>query len=452
MRVLAIGYPLPNVVVDNYNVFTAPSYNDYDVLYIDPASIDRTARELISGEKEFTAMDGRPVLNAPTSAATVSAADQMKRRIDETKRLLEDGGLVVVVGRPDALQSGVLGFEGCDRYHWLPAPGGISWGQPFLKAAEGKTVRIVSEDHPFSNVLREHRKEAAYRAVFDDRQAEIRKFGKTIATGGAGIPIAMEFPVLGGRVIFVPVMAESAGPGRTKVAQSVIDACRQLSGETFEDPAPYWAKGVAVPGLEQIEAELEEAESTASEATSRATAVRERHDELARYRRLLWEDGQRYAHATTEALRMLGFTVVSEPLEPLVVESEGVKAFVELESSRSMVTEWPYIRLQRRLEEHLLKHGESLKGVVIANGLREKDPEQRTEELSDPLRIACENYRYSLVTSKTLFELIRRVLGGAEDSLLLSVRRRLMKGAGLIPLDGLVGEATEEKTDSGPIF
>lgn len=452
MRVLAIGFALPNVAVDNYNPLTAPSYNDYDVLFIDPASIDRTVREVLSGEKEYNAMDGRPVINAPTSASTVSIADQLRRRLDETRRLLDDGGLVVVIGRPDGVQSGVLGFEGCDRYHWLPAPGGLSWGQPYLKPAEGKTVRIVSEDHPFSAFFREHRKEIAYRAVFDDRHQEVRRVGKTIATGGAGVPTAVEFQVLNGRVLFIPAMSESAGAGRTKSAQAVVDACRQLSGATFEEPAPYWAKGIAVPGLEQIEAELEEADAAAAAATSHAAAVRERHDSLARYRRLLWEDGQRFGHSATEALRMLGFTVASEPLEPLVVESEGSKAFVELESGRAQVTEWPYIRLQRRLEDHLLKSGESLKGIVIANGLREKDPEQRTDELGEPLRVACENYRYSLITSRTLFELIRRVLGGAEDSTLLAVRRRLMAGGGLLDLDQLVGEAREEKKDSGPIF
>ncbi|HMO96535.1 MAG TPA: hypothetical protein PKD27_10480 [Tepidiformaceae bacterium] len=452
MRILAIGYALPNVAVDNYNPLTAPSYNDYEVLFIDPIGIDRTVRELLNTEKEYTAMDGRPVLNAPTSAASVSIADQLKRRIDETRRLLEDGGLVVVAARPDALQSGVLGFEGCDRYHWLPAPGGLSWGQPYLKAAEGKTVRISAEDHPFSAVLREHRKEVTYRAVFDDRQTEVRKLGKILATGGAGIPIAMEFEVLGGRVVFVPVMSEAAGAGRTKVAQAVVDACRQLSGATFEEPAPYWTKAVAVPGLEQIEAELEEADAAATAATSHASAVRERHDELARYRRILWEDGQRYSHAATEALRMIGFTVASEPLEPLVIESEGARAFVEFEASRSQVTEWPYIRLQRRLEEHMLKTGESLKGVIIANGLREKDPEQRSEELSEPLQVACENYRYGLITSRTLFELVRRVLGGAEDATLLGVRRRWLKGAGLVSLEELTGDAAEEKKDTGPIF
>lgn len=452
MRVLSIGFPLPNVAIDNYSALSAPSYSDYDVLIVDPASITRDVHDLLTDVRNFEAQDDRPVLNAPTTSTSVSATDQLRRRLDETTRLLENGGLVVVFGRPDATITGLLGFEGCDRYHWLPAPAGLAWGPPFLKAAEGKTVRIVAEQHPFAEVLREHRKEAGYRAMFDDRQAAIRAHGRTIASGGSRVPIAMEFEVLGGRVTFIPVLSEATGTNRTALAQDLVDACRRLSGSDFLAEAPYWTRSVALPGLEQVEAELEEAEAAANEATARLTAVRERQDELARHRRLLWEDGAPFAQAVTEALRMLGFSVTSTAPDPLAIESDGVSAFVEIESSREQVVEWPYVRLQRRIEEHLLKAGSAPKGMVIANGFRMTEPDQRSEETSEPLRIACENYRFGLVTARDMFELVRRVLGGADEATLLGLRRRIMAGKGHLTLERLLGEVGEETPDAGPIF
>jgi len=452
MRLLSIGFPLPNVAIDNYNALTAPSYNDYDAVFIDPASVTRVVKELAIDGLEYDSFDGRPVINAPTTASSVSAAEQLRRRADETRRLLDAGGLVVVVGRPDAVQGGLLGFEGCDRYHWLPAPGGISWSAPYLKPAEGKTVRIASEYHPFAGLLREHRKETNYRAIFDDRQPEVRRAGKVVATGGAGVPIAMEFAVLGGRVLFIPAIAENAYINRSELAEHIVDACTRLLGADANTSAPFWVRSQALPGLEQLEAELEESESAAAEASAHATSVRERHDTIARHRRLLWEDGQAYSGAVVEALRLLGFLVEYTPGESITLEHEGTKACLEVESSREQVVEWPYIRLQRRLEEHLIKHGETLKGILVASGWRDKDPEERGEELSTPLRIACENYRYSLLTSRTLFELTRRVLGGADDATLLGIRRRLIAGAGLLSTEALLGEAAEETSDSGPIF
>lgn len=368
MRILSISFPLPNVAIDNYNPLTAPNYNDYDALIIDPAGIDRVVREVIEEGKEFEAFDGRPVLNVPGSATVAGIAEQLRRRLEETRRLLEAGGLVVVLARPDAFQAGVVGFEGCDRYHWLPAPGGMSWSTPWLRAGEGKTVRIADEHHPMSAVLREFRGEVGWRAWFDERQAEFRRHGRPIALGGSGVPIAAEFEVVGGRVVFLPVLSESYGTPRTNLAQALVDACRQMAGLDRGGDAPYWVRSVAVPGLEQVEAELEEAAAAEAAARERLAAVRERHDALARHRDLLWKDGPGFGEAARAALQALGFAVVSRPGEPLAVQSEDVLAFVELESASGQVVEWPYIRLQRRIEAELLAGRPAPRGWSSSTG------------------------------------------------------------------------------------
>jgi hypothetical protein len=451
MRVIAIGYPLPDPNIDNYNALTAPSYHDYDAMIVDPASVTRVVHEVLEEGKEYEAFDGRPVLNAPSSATAVSIADQLRRRLDETRSLLESGGTVVVFARPNAQESGVLGFEGADRYSWLPAPGGLSWNPPYLRAAEGKTTRIALESHPMASVLREFRKDIGYRATFDLRQAEVRSSGRVLATGGAGVPTAMEFPVLGGRVVFVPAFSDTPGTGRTQLATALVDACRRLSGGASAEEAPHWSRGIALPGLEQAEAELEDAAHKAEEATARLDAAREDEAQLVRHRELLWEDGLPFQRAVANALRLLGFAVEGGGETPLVARSEGTEAFVEVESSREQVVEWPYVRLQRRLEERLLATTEQVKGIVIANGERLNTPDQRGERFTPALRIACENYRYTLLTAETLFALVQRALGGAGETALTQVRRRLLRGAGLIELSHALGES-EEKTDSGPIF
>lgn len=451
MRVLVIGYPLPDPEIDNYTVMSAPSYSDYDALVIDPSSITRDARLLIEEGKEFEAFDGRPVVNAPTSASAVSAADQIRRRTDETRRLLESGATVLIFARPNAIQGGVLGFEGCDRYAWLPAPGGLSWGPPYLRAAEGKTVRIVAEDHPAASLLRTYRKEVNYRATFDDRQTELRSAGRVLAAGGSNVPIAMEFPVLGGRIVFLPAFSESTGSVRSEIASAVVDLLRRLSGTATREEAPYWVRSIAVTGLEQAEAELETAEAAATEARAHAEAVRERHDAIERYRRPLWEDGQRFEQAVAESLRLLGFAVTGGHGEPFILSSEGKDALLEMESSREQVVEWPYVRLQRRLEERLLKDSQQLKGIVIVNGDRTKAPDTRGEQFSLPLRVACENYGYALLTAETLFALVQRALGGADESALMGMRRRIMSCAGAVSSELALGEMGEEK-DAGPIF
>lgn len=451
MRILSIGFGLPNPAVDNYNVFTAPSYHDYDVLFIDPMNVTESVNLLLSGEKTFEAQDGRAVVNGASSATAVSAADQLRRRIDETQRLLDAGGLVVVMGRPNATHHGIVGFEGCDRYHWLPAPAGISWSQPYLRQAEGRTVRIIADHHPMADVLREYRKDVVYRATFDERLDVVRQTGRVVAVGGANVPIAMSFPVLAGTVLFIPVMDPGRGPHRSAIAQAVVDACRLMLDVEDEERAPAWARSLAVPGLEQVEAELEEAESAAAKAAEQLAAVRERHGALASHRRLLWATGPEFADAVRQAMELMGFRMTSPAGEPLIFEADEKQVYVEAQASREEVVEWPYVRLQRRLEERLLKRGERHKGMVVVNGHRLSAPSSRGQQYSDALKNACENYGYCLVTGETLFGIVQRALGTADEQLLRGVRRRILGAKGLIDTDTALGKV-EEGRDAGPIF
>lgn len=450
MRLLSIGYPLPHPEIDNHNIFNAPSFFDYDVLYIDPIAITDAIRQLLEGGQAFDGADGRAIVNGATTASSVSAADQLRRRADEAQRFLEGGGLIIVAGRPNATQAGVIGFEGSDRLSWLPAPAGMSWSPPFLRAADGKTVRVVADDHPFGDFLRDYRPESIYRASFDDRQAAVRQSGRVLATGGAGAPVAMEFDVLAGRVLFLPTFARPDSASRTALAASLVDCARRMLGGSSEEDAPAWTRSIAIPGLEQVDAELDEARRAAEAASARLATVQERHDHLAGYRRILWQDGRRFDAALAASFAELGFTVTSAPGDPLAVESEGRLAFVEAASTRDQVVEWPYVHLQRRLEEHLLARGEQLKGIVVVNGHRATALDQRKEQFTEPLRIACENYGYTLVTAETLFSLVQRALGGADEATLTGIRRRLLGARGLLERDTATGDVEEQ--ESGPIF
>ena len=452
MRLLSIGLPLPHVDIDNYNPFTAPSYFDYDALYVEPSAVTRFAAQVLDDNTAFEAFDNRPVVNAASTASAVSAGELLKRRLDETQRFLEAGGTVIVSARPNAVQSGIVGFEGCDRYSWLPAPAGMAWGPPYLRAAEGKTIRIVAEDHPFASYLRDFRRDLGYRAIFDDRQPPVRQHGRVFARGGAGSPIGVEFDVLAGRVIFLPAFPEETY-NRAEMAERLLDAVRQVMRDSRAIEQPSWARDLFVPGLEDAESEAKGAEQASEEAQARLDAARERGDVLTSYRRLVTDDGRTLTDAARDAFALLGFGVLDSKDGPgLVIETEGITAFVECEGSRGEVVEWPYVRLQRRLEQRLLTEGDSPRGIVIANGYRFDPLDARTRpQFTEAVRLACENYRYALLTGETLFALVKGALAGASEGTLAGFRRKIMSRSGHIESDAALG-LTEEPAESGPIF
>lgn len=452
MRLLSIGFPLPNQDVDNYNVFTAPSFFDYDALFVDPAGITSLARQLVEGTGgELHAFDDRPIVNGATTASAVSAADQLRRRLGETERLLEQGGAVIVIARPNATETGILGFEGCDRYYWLPAPEGLSWSAPVLQAAEGRNLNIIDDRHPLETLIREYRRFFGYRAVFDLRQPAVNRSARPWAEARPGLPVGVDFRILGGRVSFIPAVVNEGGLKKPELATAVVTAARMLLGERARETPPAWVSRWPVPGLE----EAEEAAASHQEAMNKAAELladaRTRVEEAAIYRALLWAQGPEFEEAVRRALVLLGFEEGEDAEDGLAIADDGTPALVEVESSREQVAEWAYLRLQRRLDGRLRTGEKLLKGVIVANGFRQTDPSARKEELTGPLQVACQNYRYSLLRGETLLRLARLALEGASAEALARIRRRIIRGAGLITYEMLTGE-NEGDEEPGTLF
>ena len=206
-----------------------------------------------------------------------------------------------------------------------------------------------------------------------------------------------------------------------------------------------------MPGLEQLEAEFEEADSALKAATTRAREVGERRDQLASHRRLLWTTGSEFGTAVRDALLLLGYGIDSPAREPLVVADGEERLFVETEAAAVAVVEWPYIRLQRRLEEEMLRLRKTARGLIVVNGHRMTQPDKRKAQYTDALRLAAENYGYALLTGETLFLMVQRALAGAEPDELETMRRRIARARGVLETPAALGEATES-SGSEPIF
>src|SRR6266567_1112466 len=135
MRLLVVGIPLPNQRIDNYSFFSAPSFFDYDAVLIDPAAIVQVVNEVLNGTSAHATAADEPIVNAPTTGLNVGLADMLRRRRDETERLLARGGTVAIFARPNQAFRFIAGLPAADQYCWLPVPPEMAWAEPYLVPA-----------------------------------------------------------------------------------------------------------------------------------------------------------------------------------------------------------------------------------------------------------------------------------------------------------------------------
>jgi hypothetical protein len=438
MRILSLGVGLPDASIDNFNWASALSFYDYDAIVVDPSeAVSALVEGIVRGEGDFQTYDEIPIADGPTSSDTVGLADMLRRRRDETEKLLARGGLVVVFGYPDVPHPKVAGFTGCHRYYWLPAPAGADYGPNFVKAASGRHVKVVDYEHPFANYLDARRDDVLYRASFAEGATGFPG-ARVVGRSAGDTAICIDVPVGGGRVVFVPALPpRQSGGDRAAVATNLVAAIRNTLLTSAEGSAPEWVSQIALPGLDASRRRMEDAEAKLDELEAELDEARNEYRGTDRYRRILWQEGKYgFELPVRDALKLLGFAEYSTPDMPGRFAYKGDQLLVEAESSTTAVGMDPHYRLRQRIEERIVDDArEPPRGLIVVNGYRETEPSRREQEHIDALRVASESMRYCVITASQLFEAVKDQLEGKGDAEAFCQK--------LLTTDGVLATSTE---------
>jgi hypothetical protein len=432
VRILSLGFGLPDPHVDNYNWASALSFFDYDAIVVDPAvAVSQMVEAVVESGGDYASYFDEPVENAASRTDTIGLADLLRRRRDETERLLARGGLVVCFAYPDAPHPGVSGFTGCHRYYWLPAPPGCDYGAANVRPAGGTYVAPTDYEHPFAELLERFGSRFVYRAILEEGARAFGPFGKVIGRSAGGAAVALDMKVAGGRVVLLPALPERLSQeDRYRLAGVLVNCVRNALLLAAEESPPMWLDLFSLPGLPEAKARLEHAESRLLEAEEEQAAAQNALRAIDRYRRILWEEGKFGLELPVrDALQKLGFVSFTSQDEPAYFGYEGERVLVEAQGSEGVVGMDVHYRLRQRLERKIAE-GERPRGLAVVNGFRLVSPEQRPQQYEEPLRVAAESMRYCLLETTQLFEAVEAAFAGQED-LVKEFCRRILRTEGL---------------------
>jgi hypothetical protein len=453
VRVLSLGIPLPDPQVDNYDWARALSFFDYDALVVDPAvAVSEMVEGVVRDGASFTSYDEEPVQNGPTTAEAIGLADLLKRRRDETERLLARGRLVVCFAYPDVPHPRVAGFTGCHRYYWLPAPAGASYGPDYLKPGGGVEAQVCDYEHPFADFLERHRSLFHYRAVFAEGAAGFGAAARVIARSPGGAAVAVDLAVAGGRIVFLPALpARLNTADRTSLASGLVTAVRNLLLLSSEGPSPAWVSSYDLPGLQEAQERVDRAEAKLEALEVELDEARNAYREVDRYRRMLWQEGKYGLDLPVrDALSLLGMTNFAKPDEPATFSFGDQRVAVETEGSVGAVGMAPHYRLRQRIDREIEERGEAPKGLIIVNGYRETPPPDRPQQYQDSLKVAAESMRYCVLEAVKLFEAVRARMTG-DDAGVKAFLESLMQTEGIFegpPSAGVEPAAVPEAAEA----
>lgn len=430
-RILSLGFPLPGVQVDNHNFINAPSFFDYDAIVVEPHALSELIDGVVDGSVDARTFGDRPVRNEPRATGDPSLADVLLRRRDETRILLEAGGLVVCFAHPAVAHTGISGIEALDDYSWLPLPEGFAVAPPYVLPAEGSQAHVIDFQHPLAAFVHSQLANVTYRARFEPPPAQ---HACVFATSRGGAAIGVEAPLARGRLIFLPALrVMPIGDARYAMSDALQAGIRRALGVMAEGRAPAWVAAHPLPGLAERAAVLEAARSARDEAQGALDDAEASYDELAKYGRLLWQEGALgLEEVVIDALRLLALDVYATDRREMEMRIEGRGVLFEVEGSDGAVDLAAHHRLRQRIERAIERRGEAPRGVLFVNGRRLEDPQKRASQVTDALRLAAETMRYCIAPASTLHAAVEARLGGDAQAVTEYVRR-------LVETDGVLG-------------
>lgn len=421
-RILSLGFPLPGVRVDNYSFASAPAFFDYDALVVDPSSLARLIEGIADGSLEPKTFADRPVRLSTRGPHESSLADVLRIRRDETTRLLDNGGVVVVFAYPP--EDHLVDGDALDDYYWLDAA-------PKCIAGSGTQLHVVDFQHPLAPFVVAQSTNIAYRAHIDERS--LPHGAAVFARSYGGAALAVEMPRENGRVVVIPALrAVPAGDARYAMSESLQAGIRRMLGVMAEGREPYWVPKTTLAGLDEHGAALANARARLEAAERDLRDAEGKYEELARFRRLLWQQGAvGLEDVVLDALRMIGFQVYGNDPSALELRLEGTSVLLEIDAADGPVGMAAHYRLRQRIERAIERRGAAPHGLLLINGHRLLPPHERPTQASDALRTAAETMRYGIGTTAGLFDAIAAYVAGDEASV-NAYRETLLSGIGLL--------------------
>jgi hypothetical protein len=453
VRILSLGHRLMHPNIDNHNIFNAPAILDYEAIVIDVAATAQAIHNAVSSQEAFQTHADVPVANGESIDGVTGIADTLRRRHDELTRALERGAAVIVfTDRPGQI-SGVAGYQGLDRYFFLPAPTGMAWDSITLRGGEGSTLAVTDPAHPTVDLMETYRRSLLYRAYFNDRAPGFAGNARVIGRSEGGAPIAVEFSVLNGRVIFLPTPQES---GVRWLIQSESDAIIVAFNELLQrsdEAAPSWVVRTPLPGLEDLEREQGLRIAAASHAEDELAEARSNLRDHAVLRDVLWRTGDHgLSPSVIACAQQLGFTSKESPEgDPILLDGDDELHLV-VAGSEEAVDMAPHYRLRTRLDTIIERSSKPARGLIVANGQRLTRPEERKRETTESLRVAAESVGYAVITARDLFAAASATLDGLDELTQAAIRTRLRTTDGVVTLNDLLGteDAPEAATEEAP--
>ncbi|MDD5447367.1 MAG: hypothetical protein PHY36_05760 [Methanocellales archaeon] len=226
-------------------------------------------------------------------------------------------------------------------------------------------------------------------------------------------------------------------PNDTISAQYAIKTLLSNYGIHVKSKAPTWTNDFKVPDEERIEKEIESLETEKKKKESEIESKKGEKEEITRYKKLLFEDGDELRDIVWDTLEEIGFTLnrYDDLKEDGSIQTDNKVAVLEIKGKEKSLATEDVRQLDDWIGDYAQREGKEPIGILIGNHFRLKKPENRGDPFPDDVLryVNARSTKLSLMTTHQLFELFCMVKTKQIDPKRL--REEIIANAGVFDIE-----------------
>jgi len=374
------------------------------------------------------------IMNVVSLSNSVIEESIQAKIIEGLKTLLTSGGNLIAIGCPEKMIETFKIYQGKryknwqNNYLWCPIP---------IKIINESGTSFVFKDDTFREYFKFVKKWTYCFDVPDMYDTDTIIGENNLVTNRYGKYLAGRFYFAtsrwtSGSLYFLPCPTEITD------IEAINFILEKLFNVYQRTPPPKWTKLIEVPGLRNIQINIETNIKKITQLSEENDEFKEKESELISYRELLYETGTPLEDIIRKVFTVLGYKPKSPFYkEEYVIGYEKKVGIIECKGNKKSIKRNDFRQLLDYLKEYEIDYESKHKGILIGNAWRLKPLEERDRSETpifpdDVIKIATKQ-EIALVSTIDLFNVFCKFLEGrikAKD-----IVKKIFSAKGIVNFD-----------------
>lgn len=384
--------------------------SEYRVIIINPVSPQHVLPSLgIVSTIEVLQVIERGIYAIPCSSDLSHFIRECEVRSSQLEKFFQAGGLLICFLQPLFIFKGERLHHSItlSNYNWLH-----SWGLSVVcnlrERYRGKEV--IPTDRGRESLFAPYLKlqELEWNTCVQKFDEERQKLIRVLAVNRDGDAVSFIINRGKGKAVFLPVCSDYT-PDVDGLLMECIE--NEYTNMTFEEePADTWVEKYYIPGMPELEQEINEVRGKIEELQQVETVKGKELKELKSYRDILLnKKGHALQNTVIEILNKMGIQAQPGPEgrdDIVIKENDKIVAVCEVKGNKKSAAERDATQLSKWVGRVFEEERYVPKGILIVNAFNEKDIPERTEKpFPDQILPYCLRGEYCLLTTIQLFNI-----------------------------------------------